>query len=197
MATGPGRPRSERAHRAVLDATDALLREIDYPAITVDRIAAESGVSKRTIYRWWRNKAAIILELLQAGDVEMPDTGDVEGDLTSLLTGIFQRVLHDRSAQAIRGLVADAQFDETFAAELVEYVKARRGVCVTLLKRAQAAGQLDKDADLELIADLYYGAYWHRLLIGHAPLTADYARDVVASILRGAGPRPDPDVTAL
>jgi AcrR family transcriptional regulator len=181
----PGRPRSKDAHQAVLESTNALLEQLEYPNISVDRIVAESGVSKRTIYRWWRNKASIILEVISADDITEPNTGNLEQDLTTLLTRIFNRVSSDKRAQVIKGLVMDAQYDPEFAIAFRQYIHSRRQVCLNILERGQQNGQISSEQDLGLIADLFYGAYWYRFLIGHAPLTSAYAVGVVKMILGG------------
>jgi AcrR family transcriptional regulator len=180
-----GRPRSKDAHAAVIEATNTLLEQLDYPNISVDRIVAESGVSKRTIYRWWRNKASIILEVISADDIQEPNTGNLEKDLTKLLTRIFKRVSTDKRAQVIKGLVMDAQYDPEFAEAFREYIHSRRQVCLNILERGQKRGEISAKHDPALIADLFYGAYWYRFLIGHAPLTDSYARGVVKLILGG------------
>src|SRR5678815_3644169 len=59
-----GRPRSESARRAVLEAAGDLLKKGGYRATTIEAISARSGVAKTTIYRWWSNRAALVVELL-------------------------------------------------------------------------------------------------------------------------------------
>ena len=59
-----GRPRSLSARRAILDAALALVVKGGYSAATIEAIAAYSGVAKTTIYRWWPNRPALVVELL-------------------------------------------------------------------------------------------------------------------------------------
>ncbi|MDJ0754610.1 MAG: TetR/AcrR family transcriptional regulator [Ardenticatenaceae bacterium] len=180
-----GRPRSKRSHEAVIAAANSLLEEISYSDLTVERIASVSGVSKRTIYRWWPNKAAIVMEAASETDVLEPDTGQLKSDLVQLLSGIFAVVEEHRPAQAIRGLLSEAQFDEAFADVFRGYIAQRRQLCLNILKRAEARGELRPGVDHEVVADLIYGAYWNRFLIGHAPLSDAYATDVVNMLLTG------------
>jgi AcrR family transcriptional regulator len=180
-----GRPRSVQAHDAVISTTKKLLETLEYPAISVDKIVAESGVSKRTIYRWWNNKAEIILEAMASDDIPEPNTGRLEQDLTLLLSGIFERVTTDPKAAAIRGLLADAQFDKEFAEQFRVYIAKRRNVCLNILKRAVERKEIKKNANLELIADLIYGPYWYRLLVGHAELSTTFAKELVKTISSG------------
>jgi hypothetical protein len=77
----------------------------------------------------------------------------------------------------------DAQYDAEFAPDFRQYIAKRRQVCLNILERAQKRGELKKNAPLELIADLIYGPYWYRLLVGHAPLNEEFARDQVKLVL--------------
>src|SRR4051812_27075223 len=61
----PGRPRSERAARAIIDATLALLAEEGgVTGVSIEAVAARAGVGKTTIYRRWPNKEALIIDAL-------------------------------------------------------------------------------------------------------------------------------------
>ena len=59
-APDPAR-RSERARRAILDAALALCRARGYDGTAIEAIAADAGVGKQTIYRWWPSKGAVIM----------------------------------------------------------------------------------------------------------------------------------------
>ena len=89
-----GRPRSEQSRAAVLRATSELLHEVGAQAMTTEEIAARSGVSKATIYKWWPNKYAVAVEaflsemMAQSPD---PNTGSAQEDFRSVLRGMAQR----------------------------------------------------------------------------------------------------------
>ena len=61
-----GRPRSEAARQAILEATRSLLEATTVRDLTIETIARQAGVSKSTIYRWWPNKAAIVIDAVEA-----------------------------------------------------------------------------------------------------------------------------------
>src|SRR4051812_38737959 len=66
-ARPPGRPRSERADKAIVDATLALLvEEGGVSGVSIEAVAARAGVGKTTIYRRWPNKEALIIDALAA-----------------------------------------------------------------------------------------------------------------------------------
>ena len=55
--------RAERSRRAILDATRDLLGEKgDIGSLTIEAVAARSGVAKTTIYRRWRDKWELALD---------------------------------------------------------------------------------------------------------------------------------------
>jgi len=60
-ALAPGRPSTTR-ERAVAAASRILRRE-GYARLTMERVAAESGVAKTTLYRRWPTRAALCMDL--------------------------------------------------------------------------------------------------------------------------------------
>src|SRR5919112_2209299 len=81
----PGRPRSERAHRAILQAANELLESEGFASVTVEAIAERAGVSKATVYRWWPNRAAVVVDgflSIVSFAVPFPHTGRAREDIT-------------------------------------------------------------------------------------------------------------------
>src|ERR1700686_3400026 len=85
-ASGPGRPRSERARLAILEATADLLLEAGIAAAPIEAIAARAGVSKVTIYKWWPPRGAVAVDAYfhrYRQTIDFEDTGDVARDLAA------------------------------------------------------------------------------------------------------------------
>ncbi|MGH3252299.1 MAG: TetR/AcrR family transcriptional regulator, partial [Trebonia sp.] len=80
-----GRPRSEKARKAILVAAAELLLDRGLAAVSMDAVAERAGVSKATIYRWWPTKETLALDALYtqwAAAAPAPrDTGSLRGDL--------------------------------------------------------------------------------------------------------------------
>ena len=86
-----GRPRSEEAHQAILDATLELLVEVGFSALTVEGVASRAGVGKATIYRRWPSKLPLVVEAFgQLPGFPEVDTGDLAEDLKQMLRGYIQ-----------------------------------------------------------------------------------------------------------
>src|SRR5260221_13739500 len=56
------RPRSEVSKQAILEAAYALLKRGGIASASSDELARAAGVSKATLYRWWKTKEAILLD---------------------------------------------------------------------------------------------------------------------------------------
>jgi AcrR family transcriptional regulator len=183
----PGRPRSDLAHQAILQATLEILEQEGYRAMTIEAIAARAGVGKKTIYRWWPSKAAVALEAMTAyTEVHVPfsDTGSLEGDLLAYFELSFAG-LQGKSGTVLSGLAAEAQLDPEFAREFQRtFIVPRKEELVILLQRGVQRGELAPDTNLDVLADLIYGAKWYRFLLYPAPLDDAFAREIVRLILR-------------
>lgn len=183
-----GRTRSPEAHDAVLTAAAGLLEERGYPALTIEGIAARSGVAKSTIYRWWRSKPELVMEAytkLVAQRMPEPDTGSLEEDLAVFLTRLYGVTEHPLRLRALRGLMAEAQLDPAFREPFRDWVNSRRQVVAQMLERGGKRGEIPRDVDVNYAVDQVFGAFWYRLLVDHAPLDPAEAADHAAQLLNG------------
>jgi len=187
-----GRPRSERSRRAVLDAAARLLSKRGYADITIEGIAAEAGVGKTTIYRWWPTKASIYIDLyaeLAVSVVPPPDTGDFARDLTVLIQGAFKLYRETAAGLALAGIVAEAQSNAAVSRIVRnEFAPSRRHVVLTILERGARRGEISPHVDLELVAEIVAGAVWYNLLVGSSDLSDSHASRLVDRIVRGICP---------
>jgi AcrR family transcriptional regulator len=189
--SGPGRPRSEAARRAILRAALEIVEESGYPELTMEGIARRAAVSKQTVYRWWPSKAAVVLEALNEGAAEIapvPDAGDLKEDLRAFLR---RSVLgaRGRTARLLVALMAEAQLDQAFARSFQSgFLAQRRAVMVKFLDRARAHGEIGFDVDLELIAELFFGALWYRLLAASGPIDRGFADEMTDVLLELLSP---------
>jgi AcrR family transcriptional regulator len=195
-----GRPRSEKAHHAILQAAAELLLEQGLTAVSMDAVAARAGVSKATIYRWWPTKETLALDALYQEWADLPpaqDTGSLRGDLLTLLRPWARLASRRPYGRAIASLVTEAQTDPAFAHQYRErFVQPRRDQGRAILRRAITRGEIPPQTNIEVTLDLLYGPIYHRLLHGHAPLNDRFVRDVIDTVLHGIAPvTPKSDAT--
>jgi AcrR family transcriptional regulator len=166
----PGRPRSEKAHKAILTAAMELLFDQGLHTMSIDEVARRAGVSKATIYRWWPSNERLALDALATEWASTPpasqrDTGSLRGDLLTRFRPWIRQLNRKPYARVVAGLVAEAQTNRDFA-ELYRshFVQARRDATRELLVRAGDRGEIAAKTDLEVTLDLLYGPIYHRLL---------------------------------
>ncbi len=192
-----GRPRSERARRAILDAATELLLLRGVGAVSMDAVAETAGVSKATIYRWWPWRETLALDaLLDWTDASAPprDTGSLRGDVLALVRPWVREIRHRPFGPVIAALVNEAQSDPQFAdVYRTHFVEPRRDAMRAVFARAGERGEVRANLDVEVALDLIYGAIYHRLLHGHAELSDRFARDVVELALNGILAAPQRD----
>jgi AcrR family transcriptional regulator len=197
MSAGPkartrGRPRSEPARQAILTAAAELLLSQGVTAVSMDAVAELAGVSKATIYRWWPSKETLALDVLYeewaSPDREPPDTGTLRGDLLALLLPWIERAGDRPYGSIVGALITEARTDPRFGAVYRErFVEPRRAQARTIFQRAMARDEIPLGTDVEAAIDVLYGALYHRLLHGHAPLTQEFAETVVGIVVAGLG----------
>lgn len=178
--------RSERAYRAILDATGELVAEQGLAATSIDQIAARAGVGKQTIYRWWPNKAALVLTYAKerARPVNTPDTGTLEGDLRQLARELCATLSKSPAGRICAQLISSVEADADFAKEFREtFVSARRATVLEVLGRWQERRRVRADVDLEAAADLLYGPIWYRRLVQRGPLSSKFADQLAGMVL--------------
>src|SRR5882762_5750846 len=104
--------RQTKTGERVLSAAGRILRRQGYSRLTMERVAAESGVAKTTLYRRWPTKAALCMDLyLEVAGRELhdPDTGDVASDLKHITNTVVHLQTRTVAGPAFIGLIAEAQ----------------------------------------------------------------------------------------
>ena len=183
-----GRPRSEKTRQAILTASYDLLLLNGFHSITVEGIAERAGVSKATIYKWWPNKAAVVLDGFFAATesmLEVPDTGSAKEDLL-VQTRNLAAFLTSTRGKVITELIAEGQSDENVAKEYRNrYFNPRRLISQHILERGMERGELKKDLDIELSIDLIFAPLFYRLLITGEKVDAAYVEQLISYAFAG------------
>jgi AcrR family transcriptional regulator len=181
--------RNAQSHEAVLRAAERLLKAKGYTSISVDQIAAEAGVGKATIYRWWSSKASVFMELytMLADSMMHPvDTGSLEGDLQWLVRGAFKLFRDSVAGIALAGFVAEGQSNPEVARILrQEFAVQRRLRNMLILQRAIDRGEISQQTPLEAVSDVITGAVYYAVLIGDYPISDERADQIVRTVVAG------------
>ena len=183
-----GRPRSEETKKAILTASYELLLENGFNAVTVEGIAERAGVSKATIYKWWSNKAAVVLDGFFAATesmLQVPDTGSTREDLFLQVNSLAAFITSSKG-KVITQLIAEGQFDKNIAEEYrIRYFNPRRLISRNIIERGIQRGELKKDIDVELSIDLIFAPLFYRLLITGGTVDSAYVKSLISCALMG------------
>jgi len=165
-------PRVARSRSAVLEATGQLLCEEGFPGVTIEAVAARSGVAKTTIYRHWPTRAELLIAAFRHMSCDTPcvDTGDVRDDLVAVVQGLADELGSERWATALPSLVAEALRDPGFAELHSAFVAERRQKVLEVIRRAVERGQLPADTDAGLLGTMLAGPVFFRALVTLEPL---------------------------
>ncbi len=190
-----GRPRSDRIHRAILDATRELLVQDGFTKLRLERVAARAGVGKATIYRRWPSKEALALELLfeLAGPhIEVAESGDTRGELKAVVMNSVRSITQTPFGPVIRALLSQIAGNPSIGDPFREMVVgARRSQVALVIERGIARGDLRPDADPSVATELLVGPVYFRLVFG-GRLDEAFADRVVGLVLEGYAPRVPP-----
>ncbi|MFW3472922.1 TetR/AcrR family transcriptional regulator [Streptomyces microflavus] len=192
MITPPsGLRRSERARRATLQAALDLCTERGYGRVTVEAIAARAGVSKKTIYRWWPSKGAVLLEAFTDALVDATpfvDTGDIGADLRTHVAGAVRLLSVPPFGPAYGGILSELHHDDVLAQALKDQlVDPRVEEAVARLRSAQDQGQIPPGANLPLAVEMLYGPVYYRHVLRKPVQDEETIADLVAHVLRALG----------
>lgn len=161
------RPRSVATHQKVLDSTIALLRDLGFQGISIERISEHSGVSSATLYKHWPTKNAIVAEAfgrVASEALQFPSGGD---PLTNLVNCTVQSLtFHSvQSGRVFFQLLAACSLEPQGAAYIDQfYMAPRREALKPLFARALASGHLAPGLNIDMAMDVVYGAAVFRLM---------------------------------
>jgi AcrR family transcriptional regulator len=195
----PGRPRSEQARLAVLRSTLKLLEKNGFPDLTIEEVVAHSNVAKATVYRWWPNKAALIIDAFASSTsrkLHFPDTGSVRTDMSQQMRQVV-KIFRSRRGRIVSAIVGGGQSDpDLIAAFRKRFMRPRRREAYTTLQRGVQRGELPGDLDMDLVLDALYGPIYMRFLLRHDHLTPTFVDHLCEMVLEGARsdrkPQPPP-----
>ena len=187
MATDTGNRARSRTEQAILQATRELLAEGGVHHLTIEGVAARSGVAKTTIYRRWRSKdelaLAVLLDMVEQ-IVEVPDLGDIRSELITLLDGAVTILGTTLMGRVMQGLVSDLATDPALGRSFRERIVAYRVSEVRrLVDRGTARGELRAGVDVDLVHELLFGPVYYRLLLSGGRLDDRLAERIVDAVL--------------
>jgi AcrR family transcriptional regulator len=175
-----------------LAAAREILAEGGIAAVTIEEVAARSGVSRPTIYRSWPNAKAVAMAALMA----QPAASSAPSRRLSLrahlklIVGDMIAAFLTPAGRSAAALIASADQSTELAKAFRHHVLLNgRERVLAILRTGVERGELRPRLDLEMAADLVMAPVFFRLLVGHQPLTAADAASIVDQAFDGIAKR--------
>ncbi len=180
-ATGHTRPggRSARVRAAVHRAVEELIAEDGSETLTLPVIAARAGVHPTTVYRRWGSLGDLLAAVASSrlsGDVVVPDTGTLRGDLERWVVDVAVD-LSDPDVLALMRATVGAAGSEGGCACVAD----RHAQLGAILERETSRG--GTTPDLERAADALLGPLYYRAIFTNRPGESEWAGDLVGAFL--------------
>ncbi|WP_187395179.1 TetR/AcrR family transcriptional regulator [Pigmentiphaga aceris] len=182
-----GRPRSEAATVAVLDAAYRLCAAEGLRGATMQAIATQSGVSKMTIYKWWDSRLALLIDAYLRHATLMLPISETDPPVAAIRAHALRYV---EALQGDLGRVQMAVLCECWAENgnanlfVARYLSIRRELGVGVIRRGQANGDIPAGRAAEALYDQIYGTIFYRYQFGLGGIGTQEVNDMVMSVLR-------------
>lgn len=192
MPTPPGTerhdPRTVRSRQRAIDSALELLREHGVRGVTIEAVAAHSGIAKTTLYRQFADRDELFfaaIESMKPGDTIEVHRGVVADVERWLLT--FARALQtDHFAPMIPAIIEVGERSERGRQLAAEFGERRRASLTARLRTAVADGELPPRFDIETAVSQLVGPLFYRRFISRQPLSPAFVRQLVGSTLASA-----------
>jgi len=178
-----GRPRDPAVDQAILEAARSVLARKGFTGASMDEIARQAGVGKDTLYRRYKSKEELVLQLLEViseQTVKAPDLEDARYALFLFLQAIRKVNVDTDLGPIIAGVVGESARNERLADGFEGFWRDRRGIPAALVRRIAPEGTTDEE--IEVILDHILGPIYYRLLLTGAPIDDEYLWDLIGTI---------------
>jgi AcrR family transcriptional regulator len=186
QAHSRGRPRDPRIEQAVADAATEVFRERGYPDASLIEIARRAKIGTPTLYRRWRSKSAIALDLIaKAVVIQAADSGDVRRDLAGFMANRIRTFEDPLYRHVLLALATIAIINAEVGAGLRKVFDDAQRPMLERLEQARNRGELPASIDCNLVVNMAVGAVAVPLMFtGEGRSEADAER-IVAAVLDG------------
>jgi len=188
----PGRPRSEQAEQAIIEATLDLFAEKGFEGVCVEVVAARAGVGKATIYRRWPNKEELLLAAFASLKSPLPEPKgvSVRDDLLAMVEVMCADKADPRKARRYALLLGDGdKYPRLMARYKETVVQPRRDAVRAVIRRGIETGELRPDTDVEIAMLSLTGAIMSQEKSQDGTLDGDFAARLVDGLLLGLSAR--------
>ena len=190
-----GRPRSEVATSAVLASAYRLSATEGLKGATIQAIAAASGVSKMTIYKWWNGRLELLVDAFMREATRSLPLAESVPPVEAIHAHAQQYLVALRGdlGRVQLAVIAECLAETGSTALFVErYLRLRRTVAVRMIRRGQQDGSIVSPRKAEALYDQIYGTMFYRFHFAFAGLDKAFVAELVDATFGDGGGRSPP-----
>jgi AcrR family transcriptional regulator len=190
-----GRQRDPQTDVALIEAVlDLVSAGATLSGLSLVAIAKHAGVSRNSLYRRWKTKDALYLDVLESINGPLPEvTGPTAlDDVAEHLAVLAERTVDKRSSRMRLALNAEAEvFPELHRRYFEEIVAPRREAMFNAIRRGIESGEIRPDIDVALVNEVLVSPMLARMASRNLddldPVTT--SRRITELVLDGVRPR--------
>jgi AcrR family transcriptional regulator len=178
-------PRAARSQQRAIEAALDLVREVGVGRVTMEAIAARSGVAKTTLYRQFDDLETLLFAAFESlkGPHVIPVEHGLLADVEEWMQEFALLLFGDGFAQLMPAMFEVAERTDRGRELAVEFAARRRQAMQLRLQHAVDAGQLAAGVDIDTIVSLLVGPLFYRRFVARQPAPPDFVPQVVRSAL--------------
>lgn len=184
----------EDVTEAIREAVVEELAAVGFSRMSIEGIARRAGVGKTAVYRRWKSKLHLVLDLVGAFAVDglpVPATGSLYGDVRALLEVMSHVLRHPVASAVIPDLLVEAarnpEIAEAVRGALLEgQHRMAQGIVADAVARDELPAGISPDHALDLLIG---PLYWRQVVVRDAVTPAHLdtlAHQVVAGLKAGS-----------
>jgi AcrR family transcriptional regulator len=178
--------RSARIRSAIMNATVDMLTERGIEGFNVAEIATRVGVPESTIYRRWRSREDLVVEVIltrMGNMIPLPDTGDFRSDIQAFLQASVTFLCSVDGVLLTRSMFSTMK--QTHSQTRHSYWIARFSQADSIVERAIERGEIAPETDASVVMTVLIGALSMRLFVLEAPIDAPFLDQLAKMVFEG------------
>lgn len=181
-----GRPRSEKSHKAVMEATRKLLMQTSVQKLSIEAIAKKAGVGKTTIYRWWPNKSAVVMDAILS-QATYNNTLATPRNAVEAVTAQLEKLakqLKGKNGRIVAEILGEAQSDPESLKYFTQiFLQSRYDKLYAYIEGGKKTQEFSQDINTDIAIDTVLGPIFFRLVSGQ-DMDDDFIAEMTVLLLK-------------
>ena len=187
--------RTARIGAAVLTATQEILANDGFAALTIEAVADRAGVHRTTVYRRWGTRERLVVDALASRgttEIPIPDTGTIHGD-TEAIAQMVSANLASPLGRALAQTMVGHGDDDEIRRVTDEFWRTRFELTDVLVHRSIERHELPKGTDPRLLIEMIVATVWFRSIVTRSPINDALIAELADVVIRGfSNKEPEP-----